>query len=99
MEMIVKANSYIRAVKGVGLRQLACWDCGFESRRRHGCLSLVSVVCCRYRSLRPADHLSRGVLPSVVSLSVIAKPSKMRPLYEIEVQNYRFPPPPQRKEC
>jgi hypothetical protein len=25
---------------------LACWDCGFESRWGHGCLSLVSVVCC-----------------------------------------------------
>ena len=23
-----------------------CWDCGFESRRGHGYLSLVSVVCC-----------------------------------------------------
>jgi hypothetical protein len=33
------------AVLGVGLPALACWDCGFESRRRHGCLSLVSVVC------------------------------------------------------
>ena len=22
-----------REVYGVGLRQLACWDCGFESRR------------------------------------------------------------------
>ena len=32
--------------KGVGLRLLVCWDCGFESRRRHGGLSLVSVVCC-----------------------------------------------------
>jgi hypothetical protein len=32
---------------GVGLRPLACWDCGFEFRRRHGCLSLVSVVCCQ----------------------------------------------------
>ena len=31
----------------VGLRPLACWDCGFESRRGHGCLSLVSVVCCQ----------------------------------------------------
>jgi hypothetical protein len=28
-----------RAVWGVGLRPLACWDCGFESRREHGCLS------------------------------------------------------------
>ena len=30
----------------VGLRPLACWDCVFEPCRRHGCLSLVSVVCC-----------------------------------------------------
>jgi len=36
-----------RAVEGLGLRQLACWDRGFESRRRHGCLSFVSVVCCQ----------------------------------------------------
>ena len=35
------------AVKGMGLRPLTCWDCGFESRRWHGCLSLVSVVCCQ----------------------------------------------------
>ena len=27
------------------LRPLACWDCGFESHRGHGCLSDVSVVC------------------------------------------------------
>jgi hypothetical protein len=26
---------------------LACWDCGFEYRRGHGCLSLVRVVCCQ----------------------------------------------------
>jgi hypothetical protein len=32
----------------------------------------------RYRSLRRADHSSRGVLPSVVCLSVIAKPRKKR---------------------
>jgi hypothetical protein len=30
-----------------GLRPLAYWDCGFESRRGHGCLSLVSVVYCQ----------------------------------------------------
>ena len=30
---------------GVGLRPLACWDWGFESRRWNGCLSLVTVVC------------------------------------------------------
>jgi hypothetical protein len=26
---------------------LAFWDCGFESRRGHVYLSLVSVVCCQ----------------------------------------------------
>jgi len=36
-----------RAVYGVGLRPLACWDCGFESHWRHGCLSFVSVVSCQ----------------------------------------------------
>jgi hypothetical protein len=34
-----------RAVQGVVLRPLACWDCGFESHEGHGCLSLVNVVC------------------------------------------------------
>jgi hypothetical protein len=36
-----------RAVWGVDLRPLVCWDCGFESRRRHGSLSLGGVVCCQ----------------------------------------------------
>ena len=31
----------------VGLRPLACGHCGSESHRGHGCLSLVSVVCCQ----------------------------------------------------
>jgi hypothetical protein len=26
---------------------LTCWDCGYKSRRRYGCLSLVSVVHCQ----------------------------------------------------
>jgi hypothetical protein len=38
------------------------WDCGFEFRPGHRCLS--SCLCCvdprRYRSLRQADHLSKG---------------------------------------
>ena len=28
------------------LTKSAGWDCGFESRWGHGCLCLVSVVCC-----------------------------------------------------
>ena len=31
----------------MGLRPLACWDCGFEFRLGHGCLSVVSVVFCQ----------------------------------------------------
>ena len=34
-------NTSSRAVWGVSLRPLACWDCGFESRRGNGCLSVV----------------------------------------------------------
>jgi hypothetical protein len=51
----------------VSLRPLACLDCGFEFRLEHGYLSLAIVVCCQ-RPLRQADHSSRGVLQSVVSL-------------------------------
>jgi len=45
------------AVSGIGQQPLACWNCGFESRRGHGSLSVVSVVFCQvevcqsYRSL------------------------------------------------
>jgi len=40
------ADPSCRAVWGVGLLPLACWDCGFESRRGHRCSSLVFVPCC-----------------------------------------------------
>jgi hypothetical protein len=40
----VNADASGRAVQGVSLRPLACWDSGFESRRGHGCLSLLNVV-------------------------------------------------------
>jgi len=36
-----------RAVWGVDLRPLACWDCGFESSRKPRFLFVVSVVCCQ----------------------------------------------------
>jgi len=31
----------------VDVQPLACWDCWFEFRGGHGCLSVVSVVCCQ----------------------------------------------------
>ena len=36
-----------RTVWDVGVRPLACWGFGFESRRGHVCLSLVNSVCCQ----------------------------------------------------
>ena len=45
------------------------WDCGFESRRGHGYLSLVSAVYCQVEDSAPADHSSRGVIPSSVCVT------------------------------
>jgi hypothetical protein len=36
-----------------GLRPLACWNCGFETRRGHGSLFLVSFVCCQVEVSAP----------------------------------------------
>ena len=59
------------AVWVVGLLLIACWDCGFESHWGYGCPSVVSVVCVvRYRSLRRADHSSRGAISTVVRMCV-----------------------------
>ena len=63
-----------RAVQGMGLRPLACSDCGFESHRVHGCVSLDSVVSCQVEALRQADHSSRAIPVSVVCLSVVVQP-------------------------
>ena len=43
----ISAGPSSRAVLGVGLRPLACWDYGFEYRRGHRRLSLVNVLCCQ----------------------------------------------------
>jgi hypothetical protein len=37
----------LRGWSGVGLGLLASSDCWFESSRRHGCLSVMSGVCCQ----------------------------------------------------
>jgi len=57
-----------RMVWGVGLRTLACWDCGFESRRGMDVCLLWVLYAIKYRSLRRADHSSSGVLTKVVCL-------------------------------
>jgi hypothetical protein len=38
---------WVAAQSKAGLQPLACWDCGCESCQGHGCLSVVSIVCCQ----------------------------------------------------
>ena len=67
-------------VKGVGMRQLPCWDYWLESRRRHGCLSFVSVVCCQVefpatgRSLVQSIPTECGIFDSMYRETVIKRP-------------------------
>jgi len=64
-----------RAVWGVGLRPLACWDCGFDSNRGHGCLSVVCVVCCQVQvSSTSWSLVQRSPTDCGRSLCVIWKP-------------------------
>jgi hypothetical protein len=62
---------------GVGMRPLACWDHGFESRRGNGCLSLVSVVCCETEvSAKSLSLVQRSPTDCGASLRVIQKPQE-----------------------
>ena len=64
-----------RAVWGVGLQLLACWDCGFESHWGHGCQSVVSAVCCQVEvSAMSWSLVKRSPTTFGVSLCVIHKP-------------------------
>jgi len=44
LQYAIIAGPGTRAVKGVGLRPFACWDCGFDSCRGH---AYLPVVCCQ----------------------------------------------------
>jgi hypothetical protein len=41
---LITADPGGREEKGVGLRSLSCWDCGFDSRRSPGCATDRSLV-------------------------------------------------------
>jgi hypothetical protein len=65
-----------RAVSGVGLRPLACWDCGFESHRGHGCY-VVSVMCCQVEvCAKDWSLVQRSPTDCGASFFVIEKPRK-----------------------
>jgi hypothetical protein len=49
-----------RAVSGIGLRPLACWDCGFESHRMHGCLPFLNAVFCQVEVSATGRSLVQG---------------------------------------
>ena len=66
-----------RAVYGIDLRPLAFWDCGFETHRRHGCFSVVSVVCCQVEvSATSWSLVQRSPTDCGASLCVIKKPQE-----------------------
>ena len=53
-------------MKLVCMQIFACWDCGFESHRRHGCLSIVSGVCCQVEVSATSWSLVQRSLPTVM---------------------------------
>jgi hypothetical protein len=73
-DWLTNADTSGRAVWGVCLRPIPCWDWGIESRRGHGRLYLVSVACCQVEI--PVSSLSvvQRRLTELVCLSVIVKP-------------------------
>jgi hypothetical protein len=46
-----KQRQWPSGLRRESLRPLTCWECGFESSRGHGCLSVVGVVCLSDRGL------------------------------------------------
>jgi len=49
-----------------------CWDCGFESHRRHGCLSVVSGVCFQVQVSATSWSLVQRSLPTVMRRCVLS---------------------------
>jgi hypothetical protein len=70
-----------RAVYGAGLRPLACWDCRLESRRGHGCLSIVNVVCCQVEVSKSSLSLVQRSLTECVCVSLSVIERNNSPLY------------------
>jgi hypothetical protein len=56
------------------MQPFTCWDCGFESRYRHGCLSVASVVCCHVE----VSVTSRSLVQSSPTECGVSEDSIMR---------------------
>ena len=75
----------------MGLRQLACWDCGFESPLGLASLSLVSVVCCQVEVPASSCSLIQGISTEVMCLTeydsgslIMRRPWPSRDCYTLE---------------
>jgi len=81
---LVSADPAIRAVSGLGLRPLCCWDFGFEFRLGHGCLSPVNLACFHVeisatdRSLVQRSPTECGVSECRLETSVVRRPWHIR---------------------
>jgi len=74
--MSLYGKSLCRSQWPRGLR-LACWYCGFESHRGHGCLSVVIVVCCQVEvSATSWSLVQRSTTDCDALLCVIYKPQE-----------------------
>ena len=69
-----------RVVQGLCLRPVVDWDLGFESRRGHGCLSLVTVVSlsATSRSLVRRSHTECSGPECDVEISSLSTPRHTR---------------------
>ena len=66
------------SAKIVDPTDLACRDCGFESRRKNGYFSLVSVVCYQVEVSVTADPSSRTVTPCMCVCVCASTPTRSR---------------------
>ena len=74
----------------VGVRILAWWDCGLESRWGYGCLSLVSVGICQVEVPATVRSLVRRYPTDCdASLCVISKPRKGKAMTRNRVEAQR----------
>jgi hypothetical protein len=84
---LVSADLGGRGTTEKGLRLLACWDCGFESRLGHGCLSRVNVACFHVeisalnRSSVQRSPTECGVSECRLEASVVRRPWPIRGCY------------------
>ena len=74
---MLQADPSGRAVYEEGQRPIACCDCGFETRRGYGCLSLVSILSCQVDfSSMGRSLFQRCPTECDVSCRVIRKPQE-----------------------